>query len=245
MWLECFLLAWNSYLGHYLSLVSWHCVWRLLDGDVVAIGETDNVAAISLDPVDRFPRFLVRFVGLIKTILSTSWLPETIRSFPRHCCDCFWWPSDLPWMHSATFPPDYGLNWKLLTTPFHRAYLRIAASARFWDIPFFFIMILPCTLHPFPFQFCAHSWVLSFFPSIWISFLATIWFWFHWWRVNPYFSSLRGARLFFLSSCFIIILLDSDFALLDITSFKEVCWKLGICNVCDVYISCSWHIVHL
>jgi hypothetical protein len=55
-------------------------------------------------------------------------------------------------MRSATVPPDFGLNQKLSMTSFHRPYLCIGASARFYDI-YFLVIIIPFVItSPVPFS---------------------------------------------------------------------------------------------
>jgi hypothetical protein len=96
-----------------------------------------DLAAISLVPLDQFRRFLARFIGLVETFLSSPQPPETVRSLFRHRRRRCRRHSDLSRTRFSTVPLDFMLNGKLLSIPFYRPHIRVAASARSRDIRIF------------------------------------------------------------------------------------------------------------
>lgn len=109
-------------------------------GTTVILFDLGDLATISQVLLNRFPRFLSRFIGHIETLLSSPWTPETVRSLSRHRRRCFRRHSDLSQTRSTTVPFDFMLNRKLSFTPFYRPHTRIAASARSRDILIFVII---------------------------------------------------------------------------------------------------------
>ncbi len=135
-----FYLPWTTSLELCMEVATWI--------SVVAMGGAGDVAPISSDPLDRFPQFLECFVGPLKTILSTPWSPETVRSFPHHCQDHFWWPF---WICSGCVPPPLHLildlierSWWLLSITPTRVSPR---QLIFKTFAFFVKGYTPCYFH--------------------------------------------------------------------------------------------------